>query len=43
MRPVDIQEISGSYAKLEAHTGWKPEIKFDRILDDLLEYWRAQP
>ena len=43
MRPVDIQEISGSYAKLQAHTGWKPQIKFDRILDDLLEYWRAQP
>jgi len=23
-----------------AATGWKPEIKFDQTLEDLLDYWR---
>ncbi len=43
MRSVDIPEIVGSYEKLRSQTGWQPELPFDRVLDDLLEYWRAQP
>jgi GDP-4-dehydro-6-deoxy-D-mannose reductase len=43
MRPVDIPEIAGSYEKLQSHTGWAPALPFERILDDLLLYWRAQP
>ena len=40
MRPVDVAETRGSHDKLTAHTGWKPEIGFDELLDDLLAYWR---
>lgn len=40
MRPVDIPEIAGSYEKLHSHTGWSPRLPFDRVLDDLLDYWR---
>ena len=43
MRPVDIPEIAGSSDKLRSHTGWTPELPFERILDDLLAYWRGQP
>ena len=43
MRPVDVPQIAGSYEKLQADTGWKPELPFERILDDLLTYWRGQP
>jgi len=27
-------------ARLRDATGWEPRIPFDRMLDDLLEYWR---
>ncbi|NUM55116.1 MAG: GDP-mannose 4,6-dehydratase [Candidatus Hydrogenedentes bacterium] len=43
MRPVDVPEISGSYEKLKAQTGWTPELPFERVLDDLLGYWRNAP
>ena len=33
--------IVGDYSRLERTTGWKPEVTFDRMLDDLLTYWRA--
>ena len=26
--------------KFKAHTGWEPEISFEKTMDDLLEYWR---
>lgn len=40
-RPLDVPEIRGSYAKFHACSGWQPELPFDRILEDLLNYWRA--
>ena len=39
-RPLDVPEMRGSYAKFHACTGWQPEVAFDRILEDLLDYWR---
>lgn len=41
LRPSDTPVVLGSYARLEADTGWRPEITIDRTLDDLLEYWRG--
>ena len=35
-RPSDIPVLVGDPARLEAATGWQPEISFDRMLDDLL-------
>jgi GDPmannose 4,6-dehydratase len=26
--------------KFRAHTGWAPEIPFEKTMSDLLEYWR---
>lgn len=43
MRSVDVAEIVGSYEKLNKHTGWRPELPFENVLEDLLAYWRAQP
>jgi len=42
MRPSDVEILLGSYEKFNKRTGWKPEISFDRTLNDLLDYWRAR-
>ncbi|MGH9348077.1 MAG: GDP-mannose 4,6-dehydratase [Vicinamibacterales bacterium] len=42
LRPNDTPVLVGSPARLQADTGWTPEIPFDRMLDDLLGYWRAE-
>ncbi len=40
MRPNDVPVLAGDPAKLHTATGWTPSISFDRMLDDLLDYWR---
>lgn len=39
-RPNDTPVLVGSNARLRADTGWAPEISFDRMLDDLMTFWR---
>jgi GDP-4-dehydro-6-deoxy-D-mannose reductase len=41
MRPSDTPLLLGDSTKLRHATGWRPEIPFDRTLDDLLTYWRS--
>lgn len=41
LRPSDIPVLIGNAARLRDATGWTPAIAFDRMLDDLLDYWRA--
>jgi GDP-4-dehydro-6-deoxy-D-mannose reductase len=43
MRPNDVPVVVGNYARLKQATGWRPEVSFDRMLDDLLSYWRSRP
>lgn len=40
LRPNDTPLVMGSAARLHRDTGWSPQISFDRMLNDLLEYWR---
>ena len=40
MRPHDIPVLVGDPARLWHATGWTAAISFDRMLDDLLDYWR---
>lgn len=42
LRRVDVPALVGSPARLQADTGWRPEIPFDRMLDDLLDFWRSE-
>lgn len=42
LRPVDVPEIRGSHARLTSATGWAPAVSFERLLADLLDYWRAR-
>ncbi len=43
LRPVDVTEVRGDPSKLRAATGWCPEVKLERTLDDLLDHWRGEP
>ena len=38
-RPIDIQSQNGDSTKLQELTSWKPDIKIEQTLNDLLQYW----
>jgi GDP-mannose 4,6-dehydratase len=40
LRPSDVTMQIPCIDKFTAATGWKPEIKFDKTLEDTLNYWR---
>lgn len=40
IRPLDADAQIPDTSKFCQHTGWKPEIKFKKTMEDLLEYWR---
>ncbi len=40
VRPTSVPRLIGDTSKFRSLTGWQPEIPFDRILDDTLNYWR---
>lgn len=40
MRPIDANLQVPDTTKFKNHTGWYPEILFEKTMDDLLEYWR---
>jgi len=40
LRPLDANYQIPDCEKFTSHTGWKPEIPFEKTMDDLLEYWR---
>jgi len=42
MRPSDVPVLIGDSSKFVAKTGWKPEIPFEKTMEDLLNYWRER-
>lgn len=42
MRPVDLPIIVGDNSKFTKATSWGPQISIERMLEDLLNYWRKQ-
>jgi GDP-4-dehydro-6-deoxy-D-mannose reductase len=40
LRPIDADLQVPDTSKFNAHTGWKPEIGFEKTMNDLLDYWR---
>ncbi|MFH1540647.1 MAG: GDP-mannose 4,6-dehydratase [Elusimicrobiota bacterium] len=42
MRPSDVQILLGDCTKFREQTGWKPEIPFEKTLEDTLNYWRER-
>jgi GDP-4-dehydro-6-deoxy-D-mannose reductase len=41
LRPNDVPVLIGDATRLRDTTGWVPEISFDRMIDDLLAFWRT--
>ena len=40
LRPIDADLQIPNTKKFRKHTKWKPKIKFDQTIRDLLDYWR---
>lgn len=41
LRPNDTPIVLGDRSRIEADTGWSPEIPLEKTVDDLLTYWRS--
>jgi GDP-4-dehydro-6-deoxy-D-mannose reductase len=42
MRPSDVAVVVSDASKLQAHTGWRPEISLRETLRSVLDEWRAR-
>jgi GDP-4-dehydro-6-deoxy-D-mannose reductase len=42
LRPHDDVILVGDASRLREATGWAPQISFERMLDDLFDYWRRR-
>ncbi len=42
LRPLDADLQVPDTTKFQAHTGWQPEIPFEKTMQDLLDYWRER-
>lgn len=42
LRPLDADLQIPDIGKFNKHTGWKPEIPFEKTMVDLLHYWRER-
>lgn len=42
LRPIDADLQVPDCRKFKAHTGWEPQISFEKTMHDLLDYWRER-
>jgi GDP-4-dehydro-6-deoxy-D-mannose reductase len=42
LRASDARELRGSYDRLAAATGWRPEIPLEQTVRDTLDWWRGR-
>tara|TARA_Y100000114_G_scaffold74736_1_gene68526 strand:- start:2372 stop:3379 length:1008 start_codon:yes stop_codon:yes gene_type:complete len=42
LRPIDADLQIPDTSKFKKHTGWEPQIPFEKTMLDLLQYWRQQ-
>ena len=42
LRPIDADLQVPDTSKFHSHTGWQPEIPFEKTMSDLLNYWRER-
>ena len=39
LRPEELHELKGDSTRLKMATGWKPKYTFERMLNEMIEYW----
>lgn len=42
MRPEELPYLRGDSGKFRESSGWQPEITFEALIDEMLEYWSQQ-
>jgi GDP-mannose 4,6-dehydratase len=42
LRPIDADLQVPDTTKFKNHTGWEPQVPFEKTMQDLLDYWRKQ-
>ena len=42
LRPIDADLQIPDCSKFKAHTGWEPNIPYEKTMKDLLDYWRKR-
>ena len=42
LRPIDADLQVPDCRKFKEHTGWEPEITYEKTMEDLLNYWRTR-
>lgn len=42
LRPIDADLQIPDCSKFKKHTGWEPQIPFEKTMHDLLDYWRER-
>lgn len=42
LRPIDADLQVPDCRKFKEHTGWEPQISYEKTMEDLLEYWREK-
>ncbi len=42
LRPIDADLQVPDCRKFKEHTGWEPQIPYEKTMKDLLDYWRAR-
>lgn len=42
LRPIDADLQVPDCRKFKAHTGWEPQIPYEKTMEDLLNYWRER-
>jgi GDP-4-dehydro-6-deoxy-D-mannose reductase len=42
LRPSDVPVLLGDASRFRKATGWSPSIPYERTLQDMLDYWRAE-
>lgn len=40
VRPTNVPRLIGDTRKFRELTGWEPKISFEKMLEDILDYWR---
>lgn len=42
LRPADVPVMEADISKVQSLTGWKPQIRLEQTIGDMLDYWRQR-